>query len=394
MSNIQESSGPSLVTTSLLVVAIVFPILGSIAVALRLYSSLSKHRRLFADDYVALLAVIAAWGISIDMYVAAALAGVNTATTDPLSATVVFLRALWIEGFPLISSLVLVKTSLLMFYARIFVTPSFRLAVWIYISILVAWGIAIFVAQLLTADPITAAWNPMAKDPLRYDYNTYSIAFAAMSMVFDIIVLCFPIPVIYKLQMSGVQKLQVLGIFWLGIFCCVSSAIRFYYIYSDIRKSVANTGPDRYTASTTATTWAIIEPNMSIVAACLPTYANLFGLGQGLRSVIRSVRSFLSTRGAGGGSSGGNTSLGSIAKGNSVIVQSSATGEPHSPKRPSSRQFKLLGVGKGDGDVELGERVSSDHIPLTANAQQMNISVTKTFESRGSPARGEGERRW
>ena len=59
----------------------------------------------------------------------------------------------------------------------------------------------------------------MATNPLRYDYNTYSIAFAAMSMTFDVIVLCFPIPVIYKLQMSTVQKFQVLGIFWLGILC-------------------------------------------------------------------------------------------------------------------------------------------------------------------------------
>ncbi|KAH8429149.1 uncharacterized protein LDX57_006819 [Aspergillus melleus] len=400
MSTVQEPSGPSLVTSSLLAVAIVFPIIGTIAVAARLYGNLAKHRKLFADDYIAVLAQLAAWGISIDMYVAAALGGVDNASTDVLSATTIFLRALWIEGLPLITSLVLVKTSLLLFYRRIFVTPAFRLAVWIYIGILIAWGIAIFVAQVLTADPITAAWNPMASNPLRYDYNTYSIAFAAMSMTFDVIVLCFPIPVIYKLQMSTVQKFQVLGIFWLGIFCCVSSAIRFYYIYSDIRKSVANMGADRYTSSATATTWAIVEPNMSIVAACLPTYGNLFGIAPAVRSAFRSLCTFMSSRGGGSGSGGryssrGGSSLGSPwspGKGSSVVIRSSATGESYSPRRASSRNnWRLLGKGD-DADVELGERVSSDHIPLASDPQRMNISVTRSLSQWESPVQTESRR--
>ncbi|KAK1138445.1 hypothetical protein N8T08_002501 [Aspergillus melleus] len=383
MSTVQESSGPSLVTSSLLAVAIVFPIIGTIAVAVRLYGSLAKHRKLFADDYIAVLAQLAAWGISIDMYVAAALGGVDNASTDVLSATTIFLRALWIEGLPLITSLVLVKTSLLLFYRRIFVTPAFRLA-----------------TQVLAADPITAVWNPMATNPLRYDYNTYSIAFAAMSMIFDVIVLCFPIPVIYKLQMSTVQKFQVLGIFWLGIFCCISSAIRFYYIYSDIRRSVASMGADRYTSSATATTWAIVEPNMSILAACLPTYGNVFGVAPAVRSAFRSFRTFMSSRGGGSGSggkysSGGGSSLGSPwspGKGNSVVIRSSATGESYSPRRPSSRNnWRLLGKGD-DADVELAERVSSDHIPLASDPQRMNISVTRSFSQWESPIQEESRR--
>ena len=71
--------------------------------------------------------------------------------------------------------------------------------------------------QLLCANPITDAWNPLAKNPLRYDYNAYSLAFAGMSIGFDVIVLCFPLPVISKLQMSRKRKTQVTAIFWLGI---------------------------------------------------------------------------------------------------------------------------------------------------------------------------------
>jgi hypothetical protein len=48
-----------------------------------------------------------------------------------------FSQAIWIEVFPLVSSLVLVKVAILLFYKRIFATPGFQIAVWVYISILV-----------------------------------------------------------------------------------------------------------------------------------------------------------------------------------------------------------------------------------------------------------------
>lgn len=42
------------------------------------------------------------------------------------------------------------------------------------------------------------------------------MAVAGMSLIFDIIVLCFPLPVIKNLQMSSRRKLYIIGILWLG----------------------------------------------------------------------------------------------------------------------------------------------------------------------------------
>lgn len=89
---LHEEQDPSLVTTSLLVVSIVLPLLGTLAIALRFYASIVKTRRLYLDDWVAALAQLCAWGISIDVFVAAALGGVDHTTLNPLSAGVVFLR--------------------------------------------------------------------------------------------------------------------------------------------------------------------------------------------------------------------------------------------------------------------------------------------------------------
>ena len=42
--------------------------------------------------------------------------------------------------------------------------------------------------------------------------------------------------------------------------------------------------------------WLVIEPCVSVIAACLPTYGRLFRAGGGVESMVRSVRSLTSLR--------------------------------------------------------------------------------------------------
>lgn len=141
----------------------------------------------------------------------------------------------------------------------------------------------------------------MSTTPLRYNYTAWSLTFSGMSIVFDVVVLCFPFPVIYGLQMTRTRKLQVIAIFWLGIFCCVASAVRFYFLYSEINEATVDNGPDRYLKTATAFIWGTVEPNVSIIAACLPCYAPYFAKGQGIPSLLAKVGSlFSSVRGSKG----------------------------------------------------------------------------------------------
>lgn len=48
---------------------------------------------------------------------------------------------------PLIASLVLVKVAILLFYKRIFASPWFQFAVWVYVAILLSWGVACIVVR-------------------------------------------------------------------------------------------------------------------------------------------------------------------------------------------------------------------------------------------------------
>jgi hypothetical protein len=71
--------------------------------------------------------------------------------------------------------------------------------------------------QIFVRNPGSAAYDPLSTNSLRFNFNAFSIAFAGMSMCFDVIVLCFPLPVIHRLMMSTRRKLEVAGIFCLGI---------------------------------------------------------------------------------------------------------------------------------------------------------------------------------
>ncbi|KAL7917298.1 hypothetical protein ACQKWADRAFT_45738 [Trichoderma austrokoningii] len=364
---------PSLVTTTLLVISIVAPVLGTLAVGLRCYTRTLKKQSLSGDDWVCMAAQVAAWANSINIFVAAGLAGIDFTypSLSPLASAVVFLRCLWIEGFPLVFSLTFVKIAILLFYVRIFTFPGFKLAVHIYIGILSAWCFAMIICQLLAANPIQDAWNPLAVNPLRFDYNQFSLAFAGMSIVFDVIVLFFPIPVIRKLQMNRRRKIQVVAIFWLGIFCCISSAVRFYYIRTEIVQTTASMGADRYLNMSAAFIWGTIEPNASIIAACLPCYAPLFVKLGGLPTLLANFGSLFSRS---RGSSRARARMGSdvLASEDSYQLQKPTNSLDGSWER-YDRTMPSYNV-----DVERAKSSHSDQEPLKG----ARIKVTTDFTAR------------
>ncbi|KAH7377931.1 hypothetical protein DE146DRAFT_638006 [Phaeosphaeria sp. MPI-PUGE-AT-0046c] len=92
-------------------------------------------------------------------------------------------------------------------------------------------------------------------------------------MVLDIATLCLPLAVIRTLHVSLKKKFVVGGIFAIGIVCIVASIVRVHYFHK-----LANTS--QIERSFSATTfycfiWSVIEPCISIIAACLPACAPL-----------------------------------------------------------------------------------------------------------------------
>lgn len=51
---------------------------------------------------------------------------------------------------------------------------------------------------------------------MRYDLATMGIAQVASSIALDIIVLCFPLPIVFRMLLSPRKKFMVFFMFWLG----------------------------------------------------------------------------------------------------------------------------------------------------------------------------------
>jgi len=66
---------------------------------------------------------------------------------------------------------------------------------------------------LFIASPISKAWKG---GQLNYNFAAFSLAVAGMSIVFDVMVLCFPLPVIRTLRLPTRRRVQLAGVFWLG----------------------------------------------------------------------------------------------------------------------------------------------------------------------------------
>ncbi|KAL2038434.1 hypothetical protein N7G274_008773 [Stereocaulon virgatum] len=364
----------SLVTTSLLAVAIVFPILATAAVALRFYARRLKSQRLKADDWTAVLSLVMCWAISINTIVAGGIAGINSTTMNPIAAATLFYKCLWIEGIPLGIGLASIKISILFFYRRIFVTNSFKWSVNVMVAVLIGWGISTVLVQIFAGDPVQSVWNPLVPK-LRYNYAAFGLAVAGMSIVFDVIVLCFPLPVIKNLHMPTRRKVTVTGIFWLGAFCCVAASVRFYTLYQSER---GEAGGKNYDAATKGFIWSHIEPNCSVIAACLPTFGNLF---TGKHITLSSFRGFFFI-GSRSGSSNSNINGGSE---NSILGNSNKS-------QNSRKAWQILDKNVNNNSVEITAQrqraKSEEEEDLEAGMEMemeierpMRIDVTREFGS-------------
>jgi hypothetical protein len=141
----------------------------------------------------------------------------------------------------------------------------------------------------LSTVPIEAAWNNSSRARHRFNFNAWYLTYSGLSILFDVAILCFPLPVIKNLRVSTKKKISILGIFWLGGFVCVSAIIRFVFLYNSIHR-LTDYGKNQYSSITVAFIWAEVEPNTSVIAACLPSYGPLFEQGAFLRRINERFR--------------------------------------------------------------------------------------------------------
>lgn len=164
----------------------------------------------------------------------------------------------------------LTKTSLLLLYFRIFgVVKKFRHALWISAFIIVGYWIATTILAFLGCTPFAYNWNKKIEGRCVHlvDFFRWN---GICNLLIDFLVLLLPLPMVWRLNVARRAKLELSGIFLLGLFVCVASIMR-------VLAYKPHQLDDSTYSGVESMTWSIVEQGIGIVCACLPTFRPLMG---------------------------------------------------------------------------------------------------------------------
>ena len=129
------------------------------------------------------------------------------------------MQNLYIGGIIFVITITVVKISILCFYRTIFAVPRFRKLTWVAGVVCVIWllvGLPIIIFQ---CSPIQAAWRWELHATGVAKCNSMPPALFGLeiaNVVVDIMILCLPIYMIQRLQMTAAKKRSVVAIFLVG----------------------------------------------------------------------------------------------------------------------------------------------------------------------------------
>ncbi|KAK7449939.1 integral membrane protein [Colletotrichum acutatum] len=162
------------------------------------------------------------------------------------------------------------KVSLLIFYFRLSPQRWFKRAVWISLAIIAGYSIGIFFALVFACDPIAMSWDVTVTEGTCINRPSLYIATAAANIISDLILFALPIPIVVKLQIPRRQKVGLFFIFAVGSLTVVTSIIRVSLLPAML------TSMDQSWVISWASLWIIVEANLVVICASLPTLRKFF----------------------------------------------------------------------------------------------------------------------
>ncbi|KAF2817692.1 uncharacterized protein BDZ99DRAFT_513920 [Mytilinidion resinicola] len=268
------------------IVILVFCGLSTVAVGLRLVSKRMKRLPLQLDDYLILISLMCVY-CSVGICTASVTrggVGNHFGLVVPLADLKYTLKLLIpLQGLYGIG-LGCVKTSLMVLYLRIFgTTKKFRITIYVAMVIVWGWAFSIVIEAFLLCRPcelgpdrhtgssmgaIASNWDPTIPGKCG-NRNAAFVAAGALNMLTDIMVLLLPVPHIWSLQLQVGRKVGLLATFGLGIFVSAISIIRMKFLLSLNLADATFSLPDPFM-------WSVVEPELAVIAACIPLMRPFF----------------------------------------------------------------------------------------------------------------------
>ena len=105
------------------------------------------------------------------------------------------------------------------------VNSMFRVAVWAVMSLAIAWTVMKILSAFLTCRPFAKNWNKSLPGSCG-DAEKSFVAIASLDVLIDCLILCLPVPVIWRLQMPKATKPGLSVLFAVGTFDVAIGALR------------------------------------------------------------------------------------------------------------------------------------------------------------------------
>ncbi|KAF4120644.1 hypothetical protein GMORB2_2647 [Geosmithia morbida] len=244
-------------------VVVVMTVLALVFVGLRLLSRYLKKQALWWDDYMIIFSML--WNLVVVGFIFAMHdcgMGLHADLVDP-SDLVMMAKWLLVAEILYAWNLGWTKLSLLLMYYRIFRVSYFKKMAWAVGAFVMAWVVCVTFLFIFICVPVQKLWYPELPGRCIDQVGTW-ISNAASTLFTDLIILCLPIPQIWRLQLSKREKIGLTMAFGLGFFVVFASAYRTSVLFT-----YSSTDPSYTLAPTVG--WTEIEMSAGIISACLPT---------------------------------------------------------------------------------------------------------------------------
>ncbi|KAI9681517.1 MAG: hypothetical protein M1817_002801 [Caeruleum heppii] len=266
LANIKDDRGPEIIAINIVLITLTIA-----AVAIRIAARKIVKVPLSWDDYVILFSMTMAIGLVINNFFLVHYGMGQHAAAIGIDGVVRYLRGLFGYYILYILCLPSAKLSILLFYYRIFPTQHFRRAAYVVGGFIVFWCVGTIFASVFECKPVSYFWNQAipGTEGKCVNVNIYYLLSGLITIITDVIILILPMPVVWKLQIPKSQKFALTGIFVLGFFCVVASAVRIPLVWT-----VLTTDPTW--TSVNASNWTLTENCVAIICACLPIMRPVF----------------------------------------------------------------------------------------------------------------------
>ncbi|KAF2732637.1 hypothetical protein EJ04DRAFT_578274 [Polyplosphaeria fusca] len=346
---------------AILGVVIALTITSTLSLILRLIAKRIQRLKIAAEDWTIIAAQIAVYGMSACAILETIIGGAGDHAQDVPTKVPQFLKVLIALQVFYATTLALIKTSICLFYNRVFPLHKFRIFSYAVIACIVAWAVGIIFTAFFLCRPFAFNWNPTipggkcANQPVTY------IVIGVLDLVIDLMILALPLPMIWGLQMRLANKVVLFAIFGVGIVTMVIGALRIHALLAVSFMDITYT-------SAYPVLWSFSEPAIGISVACAPLMRPLVMRGP-LRRLFKQESTYARE---------------TYARGKSTTTSSFRRIEEHTyPLNNVTPGVTTITAGKASESFDAGsgsDEESGDTWPITQQVEARSPGITVKTE--------------